>query len=151
MPIPDYQSLMLPILRLLRDGKEQRLRDVVSALEQQFGLTEEERKALLPSGQQPIFHNRVGWARTYLKHAGLLEAPRRGWMRITERGLEVLNQKPERIDMNFLMQFEEFRTFRLSRHRAPTESDEADIEGETPEVDLPRFSGQGNADRLRIR
>jgi len=141
MPIPDYQSLMLPLLRLLGDGKEHRLRDVVSALEQQFGLTKEERKALLPSGQQPIFHNRVGWARTYLKNAGLLEAPRRGWMRITDRGLEVLKQKPERVDVNFLMQFEEFRTFRSSRHRAPSASDAADIEGETPEELLANAYG----------
>lgn len=141
MPIPDYQSLMLPLLRLLGDGKEHRLRDVVSALEQQFGLTKEERKALLPSGQQPIFHNRVGWARTYLKNAGLLEAPRRGWMRITDRGLEVLKQKPERIDVNFLMQFEEFRTFRSSRHRPPSASDAADIEGETPEELLANAYG----------
>ena len=130
MPIPDYQSLMLPLLELLEDGKEHRLRDVISALEQQFGLTEEERKALLPSGKQPIFYNRVGWARLYLKHAGLLEA-REGWMRITGRGLEVLKQKPERIDVNFLMQFEEFRTFRSSQQRTPTESNAADIK--TPE------------------
>ena len=133
MPIPDYQSLMVPLLELLEAGKEHRLRDVVSVLEQQFGLTEEERKALLPSGQQPIFHNRVGWARTYLKNAGLLEAPRRGWMRITGRGLEVLKQKPESIDVNFLMQFEEFRAFRSSRNRVSSEFDERDIEGATPE------------------
>ena len=133
MTIPDFQSLMLPLLELLEDGKEHRLRDVISALEQQFGLTEEERRALLPSGRQPIFHNRVGWASTYLKNAGLLEAPRRGWMRITEQGLEVLKQKRERIDMNFLMQFEEFRNFRFSRQPTPTESNAADIEGVTPE------------------
>ena len=131
MPIPDYQALMVPLLELLEDGKEHRLRDVIFALEQQFGLTEEERKALLPSGQQPIFHNRVGWARTYLKNAGLLEAPQRGWIRITRRGLDVLKEKPEQIDVNFLMQFEEFRTFRFSRQRTPAESNAADIE--TPE------------------
>jgi restriction system protein len=141
MTIPDFQSLMLPLLELLEDGKEHRLRDVISALEQQFGLTEEERRALLPSGRQPIFHNRVGWARTYLKNAGLLEAPRRGWMRITEQGLEVLKQKRERIDMNFLMQFEEFRNFRFSRQRAPTESNAADIEGVTPEELLANAYG----------
>jgi restriction system protein len=141
MTIPDFQSLMLPLLELLEDGKEHRLRDVISALEQQFGLTEEERRALLPSGRQPIFHNRVGWARTYLKNAGLLEAPRRGWMRITEQGLEVLKQKRERIDMNFLMQFEEFRNFRFSRQRTPTESNAADIEGVTPEELLANAYG----------
>jgi restriction system protein len=141
MTIPDFQSLMLPLLELLEDGKEHRLRDVISALEQQFGLTEEERRALLPSGRQPIFHNRVGWARTYLKNAGLLEAPRRGWMRITEQGLEVLKQKRERIDMNFLMQFEEFRNFRFSRQRTPTEPNAADIEGVTPEELLANAYG----------
>ncbi len=111
MPIPTYQALMLPLLRYLADGEQQRLRDLIDHLAQEFSLTVEERRQLLPSGQQPIFDNRVGWARTYLKKAVLLESPRRGWVRITQRGLDVLKQNPERIDIDFLKQFEEFRAF----------------------------------------
>ncbi|AHB89501.1 Mrr restriction system protein [Thermosynechococcus sp. NK55a] len=111
MPIPTYQALMLPLLRYLADGEQQRLRDLIDHLAQEFSLTVEERRQLLPSGQQPIFDNRVGWARTYLKKAVLLESPRRGWVQITERGRDVLAQKPERITTDFLKQFEEFRTF----------------------------------------
>jgi restriction system protein len=111
MPIPDFQELMLPLLRYLADGEQQRLRDLIDHLAQEFSLTVEERRQLLPSGQQPIFDNRVGWARTYLKKAGLLESPRRGWVQITERGRDVLKQKPERITTDFLKQFEEFQAF----------------------------------------
>ncbi|HIK22401.1 MAG TPA: restriction endonuclease [Thermosynechococcus sp. M3746_W2019_013] len=111
MPIPTYQALMLPLLRYLADGEQQRLRDLIDHLAQEFSLTVEERRQLLPSGQQPIFDNRVGWARTYLKKAGLLESPRRGWVQITERGREVLAQNLDRIDIDFLKQFEEFRAF----------------------------------------
>lgn len=134
MPIPDYQSIMLPLLKMLGDGEEHSFRDAVAALEGQFSLTEEERKTTLPSGQQPVFHNRVGWAKTYMKKAGLLETPRRGFMRITPRGTEVLSQRPAHIDVKFLEQFEEFRAFRALRH-APEAGDviERPISGETPE------------------
>lgn len=92
MSIPDYQTLMLPLLKLLVDKQEHSLRETIEALAEEFGLTEPERKELLPSGQQPVFDNRVGWARTYMKKAGLLETTRRGYFRITDRGLEVLKQ-----------------------------------------------------------
>lgn len=112
MSIPDYQTIMLPLLRRLGDGAERSMRELIDSLAVEFRLTEEERKQLLPSGQQPVFDNRVGWARTYLLKAGLLESPRRGIVRITERGRHVLDQKPEQIDNDFLSQFEEFRDFR---------------------------------------
>ena len=76
-----------------------------------FGLTEEEKRETLPSGLQPIIDNRVGWARTYLKKAGLIESTRRGYFRITNRGLEVLKQNPSEINVRFLMQFAEFVEF----------------------------------------
>jgi restriction system protein len=112
MAIPDYQTLMKPLLEAVADGREHEIGALVEHLATQFGLTEEERNQLLPSGQQPIFANRVGWARTYLKKAGLLESPRRGWVRITERGRQVLQQNPPQIDNDFLMQFPEFCDFR---------------------------------------
>jgi restriction system protein len=123
MPIPDYQSLMLPLLRHLADGEEHSLRDLTDCLAEECSLTDAERKELLPSGQQPVFDNRVGWAKTYMKKAGLLESPRRGWVRITPRGLDVLKEQPHRIDVSFLERFEEFRTFRAQR-RAPAPTHE---------------------------
>ncbi len=86
MPIPDYQTLMLPLLQLASDGGEHQLRDATDTLAGSFKLTEQERKELLPSGKQSIFANRVGWARTYLKKAGLLSTPQRGFFQITDRG-----------------------------------------------------------------
>ena len=77
MAIPDYQTCMLPFLRFLEDGMEHTLRDAEDSLAAQFSLTPAERAALLPSGRQGIFKNRIGWARTYLKKAGLLESPKR--------------------------------------------------------------------------
>lgn len=79
MPIPDYQTLMLPLLKFLSNGKELPMREVIEHLSKEFNLTNEERKTLLPSGQQSVFDNRVGWARTFLKKAGLVESPRRGY------------------------------------------------------------------------
>ena len=113
MSIPDYQTLMLPLLKLLVDKQEHSLRETIEALAEEFGLTEPERKELLPSGQQPVFDNRVGWARTYMKKAGLLETTRRGYFRITDRGLEVLKQNPPIINDAFLMQFPEFVKFKI--------------------------------------
>src|SRR5687767_13795576 len=98
MPIPDYQTVMLPLLRLLKDGNEHNLGEVVNSLAEEFKLSAEERQQLLGSGQQTVIRNRAGWARTYLKKAGLLEATRRGFFRITERGRTVLTSRPARID-----------------------------------------------------
>ncbi|QAA76824.1 MAG: Mrr restriction system protein [Candidatus Bipolaricaulis sibiricus] len=139
MPIPDYQSLMLPLLRRLGDGAEQNIRDLITQLAEEFALTDAERKELLPSGQQPVFDNRVGWARTYMKKAGLLESSRRGWVRISQRGLNVLKEQPERIDDHFLERFEEFRAFRaLRKTTAPTDQALATGDEPSPEESLAR-------------
>ena len=111
MPVPDFQAVMLPFLQLLSDGKERRMRDVVETLARQFSLTEEEREELLPSGQARVFNNRVGWAKTHLKNAGLVNNPARGKVCLSERGREVLARDPEAIDMKFLRQFDDYRTF----------------------------------------
>jgi restriction system protein len=141
MAIPDYQTLMLPLLRFARDGKEYRFRDAVESLAQICNLTEAERAELLPSGTAYLFDNRVGWSRSYLKQAGLLESPKRGALRITERGQSVLANPPDRIDVKFLEQFPEFRDFRSkrsdgSREVAPTTTTAASqlsLDVETPE------------------
>jgi restriction system protein len=111
MSIPDYQSLMLPVLTA-SEGGEVRIRDVVERLATELKLTPEERAELLPSGKQGLFANRVHWAKTYLAKGGLVEATQRGSFRITARGSEVIKAKPARIDNDFLSQFVEFETFR---------------------------------------
>ena len=111
MQIPDYQAIMLPFLRVLSDSQEHTLKEAEDAVAEHFSLTAEQRAALLPSGQQGIFRNRVGWARTYLKKAGLLEAPKRATFRITARGQEVLTERPDHIDAKYLRRFVEFQEF----------------------------------------
>src|SRR5215213_6157211 len=117
MPIPDFQSLMLPVLKYAANQTEHPLRDAVEFLADQFSLTDEERNERLPTAPQPRFYNRVGWARTYLKQARLLEASdKRSFLKITDRGRQVLNSNPERIDMAFLEQFPEYKEFRERTH-----------------------------------
>jgi restriction system protein len=135
MAIPVFQQITLPLLQLLEDKHEHSLRQVIDSLINQFNLTQEEQHELLPSGKQAIFDNRVGWARTYLKKAGLIESTRRGFFRITNRGLQVLNQRPTKIDVKFLEQFEEFREFQTIRREKSTESGEEEPET-TPEEAL---------------
>ena len=111
MPIPDFQSIMLPLLKILADGKVYKYREIIEALVREFQVTEAERKEMLPSGQQEIFANRVGWAKTYLKKAGLIDSPQRATFVISEKGKEILSQNPARIDTKFLRQFPEFQEF----------------------------------------
>ena len=111
MPIPDYQAAMLPLLRLAADGAEHRLRDAIDQLATEFALTPEERAQMLPSGTAPVFNNRVAWARTYLKQAGLLGAPRRGSFRITAAGRKLLAKKPRVITAKLLEEYPSFRDF----------------------------------------
>ena len=111
MPIPDYQTLMLPLLKFLSNGKELPMREDIEHLYKEFNLTNEERKTLLPSGQQAVFDNRVGWARTFLKKSGLVESPKRGYVKITSRGLEILKQNPAVINNDYLKKYPEFVEF----------------------------------------
>jgi restriction system protein len=137
MGVPDFQSVMLPLLRLASDEQEHALREAIDALGDEFSLTEADRKELLPSGRQASFNNRVGWARTYLTKAGLIELPRRGHFRITSRGLEALKTKPPKINIAFLEQYPEFVEFR-SRDKEPSTSgaDELQTDEQTPEESL---------------
>ncbi len=116
--VPDFQSLMLPVLRTAEKG-EVRIGDVVDFLAGSLGLSEEERSVLLPSGRQTVFANRVHWAKTYLAKAGLVEPTRRGHFRITGRGQEVLAESPKAIDIRFLERFDEFIQFRERAEPAP--------------------------------
>ena len=136
MAIPDYQTCMLPLLKFYMDGQEHTFRETIEALAKEFRLTDDERRKMLPSGQQEVFDNRIGWARTYIKKAGLIEAPRRGVNKITDRGLEVLKKKPVRIDVNYLAQFQEFKDFRALRHTRTEDEPELDLSNKTPEESL---------------
>ncbi len=110
--IPTYEKIMLPFLKLLADGQEHGLNEIHDVLENQFGLTDEERRELLPSGLQPIFRNRVGWARTYLKKAGLVISPKRAHFKISDKGLKLLEENPSEITAKFLARYNEFVEFK---------------------------------------
>jgi hypothetical protein len=114
MAIPDYQACMLPLLRFAADGNEHQMKDAIGRLAREFSLTEGELREFLPSGQQPVFINRLAWARTYLNKAGLLQNPRRGFFQITTRGLEILASGAQ-VNTRFLEQFPEFQEFRAGR------------------------------------
>jgi restriction system protein len=121
--IPDYQSLMRPVLVVCADG-EIKVSQAVDHLARDLKLTDEERAELLPSGKQTVFANRVHWAKTYLKQAGLVRATRRGFFTITERGREILGDSSARINSSFLERFDEFQDFRNRRKADPDQVDD---------------------------
>jgi len=139
---------MLPVLKSAKDQPVQ-TQSVVANLATEFGLSGEEREHILPSGKQRTFDNRINWAKSYLKQAGLLTYPRRGFFVITEDGLKVLSRNPERIDANYLMEFEAFRAFRSRRHSDEDEPDVSDdavvISDATPDETLRLAHRQINA------
>jgi len=119
MAIPDYQSIMLPLLKFVGDGDIHSKRESVEYLADVFELTEEERKKLLPSGKQGLFDNRVAWAKAYIKQARLIDSPKWGLFVITERGKTVLAENPEKIDVKYLERFPEFVEFKkLKKNKA---------------------------------
>ena len=137
MPIPDFQSFMLPVLELAGDGKEHSLKETRAVLADRFGLTEAEREELLPSGQQPRFDNRVTWAKVYLQRAGLLKGTRRAHFEITDRGRQVLAERPARLDIAFLDRFEEFQEFRSSSRRSGESAAESKAPPSEPTDETP--------------
>jgi len=126
---------MYPLLELAADGEVHSMDEAYEVLAERFRLTEEERAELLPSGRQSRYENRVGWARTYLTKAGLLESPGRGQFKITPRGLDVLRSGVTDIDKNYLYQFPEFVEFRR-RDRGNAESEVIEDAGKTPDEQL---------------
>lgn len=131
MPIPDYQTLMLPLLQLAGDNHEHTLREATDKLALEFKLTDEELAELLPSGTQPVFRNRVGWAKGYMKQAGLLELPKRGSFQITQSGLDLLATKPSRVDNSVLGQYDEFVDFKNRK------KEKNDQELKVPDIESP--------------
>lgn len=100
--IPDFQTLMLPVLELLKNGNPVKLSDMVNIMSDKYNLTEEERNEWLPSKVQKTMYNRVAWAKQYLVNSELIKSPERGSFVITQKGLDVLNQNPNKIDLRFL-------------------------------------------------
>jgi restriction system protein len=135
MSIPDYQTLMLPLLKAVSDGKVHTIGELYQRLSDEFALTEEERMRTLPSGRETIIKNRISWARTYFKKAGLVSSPEKGEVKITSRGRDVLKDNPKKIDNIFLRKFDEFVEFRPRTKEKP-EQRGPDIEEETPEERL---------------
>lgn len=156
MAVPDYQSIMLPLLRLLGDGRERRTKDLLPELADHFRLSDQDLAELHQSGQR-VLYNRVHWAKSYLGKAGLLTVPSRGLVRITAEGCAVLADHPDRIDATYLSRFPSFEAF---RHASPKVSPiaapngHAESNGATPEELLEQtwhFLWQQGADELLDR
>jgi len=144
MAIPDFQSLMLPVLLQSSNG-EVRIGDVVNQLALDLGLSEAELAELLPSGKQTTFANRVHWAKSFLKQAGLVEATRRAYFKITNQGKDVLKSGVDRIDVNYLKRFSNFVDFQNRTSASePTEGSSTAVE------DLERDQSQTPEARIRF-
>ena len=125
MAVPDFQSLMLPLLNLAGDGLQHTSAEAVERLAQEFQLSDDDRKELLPSGKQSRFNNRVGWTTTYLKKSGLLRAVGIGRFQLTDRGRDVLTNPPASIDVSFLeSRFPEMSEFRKAGSRGEVAGEE---------------------------
>jgi len=134
--VPDFQMIMLPLLRFAADKKEHSIREAIEYLADFFKLTEEDRQKLLPSGTQTVFDNRVGWSKTHLKKAGLLESKKRGYFNITDEGLEVLDLNLEKINMDFLMRYPSYVEFKMGSKGKKTVNNNSLDENLTPEETL---------------
>nr|MDO8100128.1 restriction endonuclease [Candidatus Njordarchaeota archaeon] len=119
--IPSYEELMLPLLKLIRDGKEHTMKEVSEKLAKSLNLSDEELAKPIPSGSTSVFAERVGWAKTYMKYAGLMEQPRRGIIRITQRGWNVLEDNPAQINNKYLNRFGEFTMWLQKSQRGRSE------------------------------
>ena len=139
MAVPDFQSMMLPFLWCTADGEEHEMADVREKLAREFHLNEAEIKELLPSGKQSRFSNRVAWAKVYLAQAGLLDTPRRGAFRISDRGRALLADPPSVVNIKFLEQYPEFLEFRSQskKHEEPSHSTDAENANKTLEIETP--------------
>ncbi len=139
MAIPDFQTLMLPLLKFTADGGEHNAREAIEAIAVEFGLSPDERREPLPSGRALLFDNRLAWALFHMKKAGLMESPRRGLFRITPRGQDFLAKKPVGLNLKLLEQFPEFQEFRATSSKNKDEVKSSlpmDTSEQTPEEAL---------------
>lgn len=127
MNIPTFQQIMLPLLKFANDEKDHTLREAIEYISSYFNISEEDRRILLPSGVQPIIDNRVSWANTFLKKAGLLESPKWSYFRITNQGLKVLSENPSELSVNYLKRFPQFKEFSSNKKSQNFKSEKNDI------------------------
>ena len=147
MAIPDFQTLMLPFLKAVEDGKEHPFKDVVEKLSIEFKLTQDELAEMLPSRRAPTFYNRVAWAKFYLKKAGLIAQIKRSYLSLTQLGKTALNSKPTQINIKYLEQFPDYLSFKeniSTNSQAETKSTEAESTS-TPEEILENAYSKLNA------
>lgn len=133
MAVPKYDEMYRAFLKSLQDGNTHRLNDVKEYVAQVMGVTSEDRKVKLPRAKTAVFDNRIGWASTYLKKAGLVEKPSRGMVRLTQEGMRVLKEEnPSIIDNNFLSRYDSFRNFR-NRKAADNIDEQVSVSEDTPQ------------------
>lgn len=157
MPIPNFPSLMLPLMKFVADGTEHTTIEAADYIAIQFGLSKQERKKLLPTKNLPVFTQRITWARAHLRMARLLEPRGKGVFRITPRGQQVLADNPPKIDIPFLKQFPEYveaNNKKKKTHATPLISTDAEErtpkETQQPPVDLPEPPARCETQILRI-
>ncbi|WP_032121037.1 restriction endonuclease [Clostridium amazonitimonense] len=138
MAIPTYEKLMLPLLELLRDENTYTNRECIDRLAERLNVTEEELRELLPSGKKKIFYDRVNWAKTYIKKAGLVEAPRRGTIKITQSGLDLLQESPLELKSKDLLRYNSFNDFinASNRNESNSENNEGLLNERTPSEEM---------------
>lgn len=141
MPIPDFQSTMLPLLKFYSDGQEKSTKEAIHLLAKHFELTEDEIEELLPSKSQKIFYNRIHWALAYLKMANLIESNKRGYYKITRNGIKILKSNPKRIDIKYLKQIPEYKEWTNTFNKEKESDKEVIVEDSsegnlTPEENL---------------
>jgi len=140
VPIPDFQTLMRPVLAVHEDGSERSTNELRDFIAQAFNVSEAERREMLPSGRARLFHNRLGWTLTHLSQAGALERTRRGHTKLTRRGRELLAECPDRVDMTALQRYPEYVAF---RSRGTSEEQIAPDESDGPAVWMVRAGRSG--------
>lgn len=135
MAIPDFQSIMLPVLTFLGDGSTRKTKEIINHIVNTFHISQEDTKLLIPSGRAKLIDNRVGWACTHLRKAGLIESPQRSINQITEDGKAALKNKPERITVKFLENYQKYNEFRKDQidDQKSEENDKDDSIEKTPE------------------
>lgn len=140
MAIPDYETLMLPLLEFIANGEARSIDEASNHLADRYHLTEDERNERIPSGQATYIKSRTGWARTHLKKAGLVDSPKRGFISITDRGREALTSKLSKIDQRYLRRFPEYIAFLKASKPKEDKANTAvaDEQAETPEENIER-------------
>ena len=139
MPIPDFQSLMLPLLRSLADGEAHGTQETLDALQRELSLSDADIAEPMPSGRASIFTNRVAWAKLHLKRAALIDSPMRARYRITDRGRDVLSTPPAKLNLAYLSRFPEYVEFRNQSRTAEGTGPEREVSPEvqrTPDEDI---------------